>query len=896
MNLSKKDFIHMQRAKNVVLTGINDKPIPRLELLKWVNDLLGTKLRKVEEMCTGACYCLLLNQIFPGAVPLQKVKHPSKFVTHYINNFKVLQQSFQSLEVKTVVPIDELIIGRFQANFAFLKWFKMFYETNCEPGKLFRSVDSQERSFGQLNTKEDAEVEKDERTDEEDIMENEYKATQNKQTKVPQCTVTQKIKNVQLRNEEISMVLSASPLYDINSSGIYKSEHKEEAHKPLPVVYERKGNGDNVKETDFTLTAKKTGLVGDEELDLINGTHKTNVNTNAPHNADLMNVKKSSQLRNVEKQFINVAQQTDPITIDHTDTLNSVHTEIAKVLLQAEINNIVALSKLERLKPEILDMKTAEVIDVRRIGTDILQLFDPLHEFEKKTRNAATETEFLDNDNVPGSYQPRNLNINKNKLCNINSCGSQDPPGKDLAETQVASKVKQIQFRNSNLQTEPFQNDIDKFENHQCILTRGNSYKNTNVTEAQNAAFMTYSDNANTKTFNLQNSYGDVPVNDDFYEIKCGSEESKDKNDSNPVPPTTVVFKNNQEKLSLPFIDFSMINTIDNKKNHITMITAEADNLESQKPDTINNKQYDSRKAPVYYEDSFINGKNDLNERSVCNDHFKVKESVTLQTGRTTIMKKQKHTEPIGKNKLCTTSTNKNIATPKANDFAQFCSTDISDHRNHTIDKAAQSGNLFIENMEETLTNGKGNTKNADLFTNPCRGENVTSESKSFNRKHEDKCGRPGDLGTETSFNEKNDIKGKADQPCYYRIKNNGAILNKVITNDLEVSKCKPMKANEGNVNLTADLNHDSDTQRLPALSDCINLDKIKQLDAQADWCCELYQGIEFKRNLNYSRLHLIEKFLAENQEVDHELCKKIQSILYATENGTVLPGVIPKL
>ena len=50
-------------------------------------------------MGTGAAYCKLLDLIYPGNVPMGKVNWKAKFDYEYVNNFKILQQSFTKLNI-----------------------------------------------------------------------------------------------------------------------------------------------------------------------------------------------------------------------------------------------------------------------------------------------------------------------------------------------------------------------------------------------------------------------------------------------------------------------------------------------------------------------------------------------------------------------------------------------------------------------------------------------------------------------------------------------------------------------------------------------------------------------------------------------------------------------------
>merc|ERR1719328_642027 len=68
--------------------------------------------------------------LFPGSVQLKKVKFNTKLEHEYINNFKVLQNAFKSVNVDKIIPVDKLVKGRFQDNFEFVQWFKKFFDAN----------------------------------------------------------------------------------------------------------------------------------------------------------------------------------------------------------------------------------------------------------------------------------------------------------------------------------------------------------------------------------------------------------------------------------------------------------------------------------------------------------------------------------------------------------------------------------------------------------------------------------------------------------------------------------------------------------------------------------------------------------------------------------------------
>merc|ERR1712106_555053 len=58
--------------------------------------------------------------LFPGTVPLKRVKFCSKLEHEYITNFKILQASFKKMNVDQVIEVDKLTKQKFQDNFELL--------------------------------------------------------------------------------------------------------------------------------------------------------------------------------------------------------------------------------------------------------------------------------------------------------------------------------------------------------------------------------------------------------------------------------------------------------------------------------------------------------------------------------------------------------------------------------------------------------------------------------------------------------------------------------------------------------------------------------------------------------------------------------------------------------
>jgi microtubule-associated protein, RP/EB family len=217
-------------AVNVYSTNVTTDNLSRHDMLSWVNDCLRSQFTKIEELCTGewhresiflfdsvvnfsthkpkfqfshslfagAAYCQYMDMLFPGSVPMKRVKFRTNLEHEYIQNFKILQAAFKKMNVdkascesflnewmnecvgrssemterlllilmsndfscsisilfppifkfsralKQIVPVDKLIKGRFQDNFEYLQWFKKFFDANYDG----REYDPFEARFG----------------------------------------------------------------------------------------------------------------------------------------------------------------------------------------------------------------------------------------------------------------------------------------------------------------------------------------------------------------------------------------------------------------------------------------------------------------------------------------------------------------------------------------------------------------------------------------------------------------------------------------------------------------------------------------------------------------------------------------------------------------------------
>jgi len=102
--------------------------VGRVELLSWLNSFLSLSYKKVEEVCSASAYCQIMDAIYPGKVPLQKVKFDARTEYDYINNFNVLQEVFGKVGIDKKIDVPKLVQGKFQDNLEFLQWMKRYFD------------------------------------------------------------------------------------------------------------------------------------------------------------------------------------------------------------------------------------------------------------------------------------------------------------------------------------------------------------------------------------------------------------------------------------------------------------------------------------------------------------------------------------------------------------------------------------------------------------------------------------------------------------------------------------------------------------------------------------------------------------------------------------------------
>jgi len=102
--------------------------VGRVELLNWLNDFLQLDYKKIEQVCSGAAYCQIMDALYPGKVPLSKVNFGAKFDYEYLKNFGILVQVFEKVGIDKRIDVNTLIKGKFQDNLEFCQWMKKYFD------------------------------------------------------------------------------------------------------------------------------------------------------------------------------------------------------------------------------------------------------------------------------------------------------------------------------------------------------------------------------------------------------------------------------------------------------------------------------------------------------------------------------------------------------------------------------------------------------------------------------------------------------------------------------------------------------------------------------------------------------------------------------------------------
>jgi len=85
---------------------------------------------KIEETASGAVACQILDSIWPGELPMGRVRWDAKSPHEYIENYKLLQAMLEKKGVEKHIEVDKLMRAKYQDNLENMQWFKSFFEKN----------------------------------------------------------------------------------------------------------------------------------------------------------------------------------------------------------------------------------------------------------------------------------------------------------------------------------------------------------------------------------------------------------------------------------------------------------------------------------------------------------------------------------------------------------------------------------------------------------------------------------------------------------------------------------------------------------------------------------------------------------------------------------------------
>ncbi|XP_073794099.1 DNA (cytosine-5-)-methyltransferase 3 beta, duplicate b.2 isoform X2 [Danio rerio] len=129
-------------GKMVADVKIGDDKQSLCELLDWLNGLLQATFSQVEDTCSGAAFCQLMDIIQPGSIDVTKVNFTAEENLDILNNYNLLQEAFSKAQIQKELELTLLVNGDIMTTCDLLTWFKDMYDHNfakqkCNPQVAF---------------------------------------------------------------------------------------------------------------------------------------------------------------------------------------------------------------------------------------------------------------------------------------------------------------------------------------------------------------------------------------------------------------------------------------------------------------------------------------------------------------------------------------------------------------------------------------------------------------------------------------------------------------------------------------------------------------------------------------------------------------------------------------
>jgi len=120
----------------------------RKEILSWIQGKYQPSLTRIEDLCTGAVYCQIIDSIYPGTVALSKVKFNAKHEHDFVHNYKILQNAFAKNKLDKHIDVEKLCKRNFQFNLEFIQWMKILHDQQVAAGVPEYNADDRLKQAG----------------------------------------------------------------------------------------------------------------------------------------------------------------------------------------------------------------------------------------------------------------------------------------------------------------------------------------------------------------------------------------------------------------------------------------------------------------------------------------------------------------------------------------------------------------------------------------------------------------------------------------------------------------------------------------------------------------------------------------------------------------------------
>lgn len=113
--------------------------------LAWAGSLLKLDLTTLDQLASGAVFCQLIDVIYNGMVPMDKVNWTSDKTTDFVANFELLKAVFTKFAIAKELSVERLVSGDRADLFGLLQWTHVFSFSTRNLGKGYDPV---ARRFG----------------------------------------------------------------------------------------------------------------------------------------------------------------------------------------------------------------------------------------------------------------------------------------------------------------------------------------------------------------------------------------------------------------------------------------------------------------------------------------------------------------------------------------------------------------------------------------------------------------------------------------------------------------------------------------------------------------------------------------------------------------------------